>query len=232
MEQVDGGELIVNRREAEGTESSHADEEEERNLSTVDGFVEANKVAETCIEALIKRHYKPPRETGTGAGKEQKSSDQPTHGRTRSHSNITLPVTECPVYLRIQPVLAPFPFSLPSTSTESAEGSSSEASSEDKNLFFLLILRDPTHSLNHKTLSQYMPAKWLDIPFEENEWVEDIMVDVIRRSVEIIGEEYVKGRMIGRMLQKAASGGEVVFDEVKEETDNEKVVEAQAGVSA
>ena len=33
-----------------------------------------------------------------------------------------------------------------------------------------------------------MPVEWLDIPFEENEWVENEMVDLIRKGVEIVGQ--------------------------------------------
>ena len=98
-----------------------------------------------------------------------------------------MPVTTCPIYMRIQPVLAPLPF-LPSpaaTSSSSADVGSTPAN-PNAALFFLLILRDPTHELTHSSLSQSMPASWLDIPFEENEWVEDVMVDIIRRSVESV----------------------------------------------
>jgi hypothetical protein len=48
-------------------------------------------------------------------------------------------------------------------------------------------------------MSQSMPAAWLDIPFEENEWVEDVMVEVIRMSVEVIGQEYITKRLRGRV---------------------------------
>lgn len=41
-----------------------------------------------------------------------------------------------------------------------------------------------------------MPATWLDIPFEDNEWVEDAMVEIIRRSVEIVGQEYITHRCV------------------------------------
>lgn len=71
-------------------------------------------------------------------------------------------------------MLAPLPF----------YPTSAGGGEEKKALFFLMLLRDPTHSLSHESVSQSMPASWLEIPFEENEWVEDVMVDIIRRSVE------------------------------------------------
>lgn len=104
-----------------------------------------------------------------------------------STDGLTVPVTTCPIYMRIQPCLAPLPF-FPSDAPSTATPGSSTTDSTMA-LFFLLLLRDPTHNLVHSSLSQSMPAAWLDIPFEENEWVEDVMVDVIRRGVEVIGQE-------------------------------------------
>lgn len=103
---------------------------------------------------------------------------------------ITVPVTTCPVYMRLQPCLAPLP-SLPA----SCLPTSTPDPKALKSLFFLVLLRDPTHKLVHSSLSQSMPASWLEIPFEENEWVEDEMVEIIRRSVEIIGQEYITVRL-------------------------------------
>lgn len=243
MEQVEGGDLVVNKGHVEDSPSGapkqavsksetigEGEDEDDRNLNTVEGFVEGYKLAEANLDALIKKHYKKP-ET-TSASEDQ--SEKPTH--SRKESGVTIPVTICPVYMRIQPVLATMPFSASQPSASSPSAPSSQLNtSEDQHLFFVMILRDPTNELVHKTLTQSMPSKWLDIPFEENEWVEDIMVDVIRRGVEIIGEEYIKGRMHGRLIKNAKA--ETVFEE-SEETDEqkeergEKMSESQAGVSA
>lgn len=101
-----------------------------------------------------------------------------------------MPVTTCPIYLRIQPCLAPQPYAAPVAEGETA----------DQALFFLLVLRDPTHKLVHTSLSQSMPAEWLAIPFEENEWVEDVMVDVIGRCVQVIGKAYLHSRMTAQSV--------------------------------
>lgn len=121
-----------------------------------------------------------------------KPSDQAT-GHERSDStaanDLTVPVTRCPIYLHIQPVIAPLPY-LPLPSSAATAANSDAASStatpsrETHHLFFVMVLRDPTHALEHHSLSQSMPQSWLAIPFEDNEWVEDVMVDIIRRSVE------------------------------------------------
>mgnify|MGYP002477595295 CR=1 FL=1 len=100
-------------------------------------------------------------------------------------------------------MLAPLPSLPPSllaSSSSSSDPSSSSSSSPQstKALFFLLVLRDPTHKLVHASTSQSMPATWLDIPFEDNEWVEDAMVEIIRRSVEIVGQEYITHRCVPR----------------------------------
>ncbi|KAI9273079.1 hypothetical protein BDA99DRAFT_283695 [Phascolomyces articulosus] len=84
-----------------------------------------------------------------------------------------VPVINCPVFLAIQPI-----------------------SMEDQ-VVFVLLLVDPTHQLNFKTYSQSMPLTWLDIPFEENEWVEDKMVEAIRLSVTTVAQDYVYTRMTG-----------------------------------
>jgi hypothetical protein len=52
----------------------------------------------------------------------------------------------------------------------------------------------------------------LDIPYEENEWVEDKMVDVIRMSVTTIAQDYVWTRMSGAAssnIEKLAAEGQV-----------------------
>ncbi|GAA5908773.1 uncharacterized protein JCM6883_004164 [Sporobolomyces salmoneus] len=185
MEQIEGGTLMVNRAEnpeeeageTEKKEVGNETEEEERDLNAVEGLEAGWKLAQDTLERLIASTYKPP-------------SDKP-----HSSSSLTLPITTSPVYLRLQPVLSPLP-SVPSSL--SSGGPSSQLS-------FLLLLLDPTHSLTHYTSSQPLPSQWLDIPFEENEWVEEFMVDSIRGAVEVVGQEYITGRMRaqGEALEKA-----------------------------
>ncbi|KAI9494387.1 hypothetical protein BDB00DRAFT_818974 [Zychaea mexicana] len=84
-----------------------------------------------------------------------------------------VPVINCPVFLAIQPV-----------------------STEDQ-VIFVLLLVDPTHQLSFKTYSQSMPLAWLDVPYDENEWVEDKMVEAIRMAVTTVAQDYVYTRMTG-----------------------------------
>ncbi|GAA5911023.1 hypothetical protein JCM8208_003960 [Rhodotorula glutinis] len=204
MEQIEGGTLIVNN--ASGDKPTVPEDDDTRDLNLVDGMSEGWKLAEASLDQLIKDTYHvpvPPSESENGA---------------------TVPVTTCPVYLRIQPVLAPLPSLPPSLLASSSSDSSSSSStpSSTKALFFLLVLRDPTHKLVHASTSQSMPATWLDIPFEDNEWVEDAMVEIIRRSVEIVGQEYITHRMRAQadaISQARATAQQVLFDQQQAEAE-------------
>ncbi|KDE04048.1 hypothetical protein MVLG_05487 [Microbotryum lychnidis-dioicae p1A1 Lamole] len=200
MEQVEGGTLIVNKGDQETQRHSESNDEE-RDLNLVEGLEAAWKLAEANLDQLIKTTFKP--------------SPAPNANNSKTaEGGITVPVTTCPIYMRIQPCLAPIPF-LPTSLTTISPTEGSVTTSSAKALFFLLVLNDPTHGLKHVSLSQSLPANWLDIPFEENEWVEDLMVEVIRRSVEIIGQEYISHRMSARSLaiQKARDLAQAQLDQ-------------------
>lgn len=94
-----------------------------------------------------------------------------------------MPVINCPVFLAIQPVK----FALPIEQEE--EGGNQ--------LVYIILLEDPTHQIKFKTYSQSIPLEWLDVPYEENEWVEDKMTEVIRMAVTTIAQDYVWTRMTG-----------------------------------
>ncbi|KAJ1027417.1 hypothetical protein NDA18_003423 [Ustilago nuda] len=96
-----------------------------------------------------------------------------------------LPITTYPVFVRIQACTADLP------GVEEGEG-------EGKSLFFLIMLRDAQHGLSHKTVSQAVPCSWLDVAFEENQWVEESLVDVLSNALSVVGQDYVQGRMSGR----------------------------------
>lgn len=88
--------------------------------------------------------------------------------------NEELPITHCPVFVRIQPILSNLPgLSRSEESSEIGGGGGIRPIGvnvvDEKHLFFLILLRDVNNSLDHATLTQSLPAVWLDIPFEENE---------------------------------------------------------------
>jgi hypothetical protein len=194
MEQVNGGTLVVNRGSSD-TSSSAASSE--RDLNLVEGLSAASKLARANLDSLVRLN---PTSSSSSA---PSSSSHPAAVESGDKATI------CPVYIRLQPALAPMPWYEPTaaiaaSAAEQQEGKEEAQVQDDKFLFFLLVLVDPSNSLRHETLTQAIPAGWLDIPFEENEWVEQEMVDVIRKGVEILGQEYISGRQSGR--SKRSSG--------------------------
>ena len=96
-------------------------------------------------------------------------------------TSIQNPTTTSYVYLRIQPFTSTFtvPEQEPRESTQ---------------LQFILHLSDPTHKLSYTTVTQAIPEHWLKI-WDEYDWVEDTVAETLRFGVEVVGQEYVVGRM-------------------------------------
>lgn len=107
---------------------------------------------------------------------EQKTTYTPQSG--------AVPVINCPVFLAIQPVTLQDP-------------------EDGPQVIYIVLLVDPTHQLRFKTYSQSMPQSWLDVPYEESEWVEDKMVEMIRMAVTTIAQDYVYTRMTGAEKEMA-----------------------------
>ncbi|KAH9937436.1 maintenance of telomere capping protein 1 [Fomitopsis serialis] len=167
MEQVEGGDLVVNR----GDESRPKESTDgKRELNAVEGFEAALKLAQANIDEIIKRNAKP-------------LQTHPTSAQN--------PTTYSYVYVRIQPYLTTFPLPQPSVN---AEVVTPATPTTQTSLQFLIYLSDPTHQLNHSTVTQAVPGNWLDF-WDEYEWVEDLVVEAIRVGVEVIGQEYVVSRM-------------------------------------
>jgi hypothetical protein len=98
------------------------------------------------------------------------------------------PVTTVPIFLHLQPVLAPLSIPEPPLLLDS-DSSSASTSGPAKHLQFILTLHDPVHNLRFTTVSQGVPADWLEVDYEQSEWVEERLVDVIRVGVEIIAQD-------------------------------------------
>ncbi|KAJ3770072.1 maintenance of telomere capping protein 1 [Lentinula raphanica] len=173
LEQVEGGDLIVNR-------GQHSQPKEEagsaaRDLNTVEGYEAAVKLSQANLDELIKV-----KDSALKAKKETASSTQS-------------PTSYSYVYLRVQPYLTSY--SVPSTSAlASTEGSAPSEQSKQQHLQFLLYLSDPEHNLIHSTITQAVPGAWLAI-WDEYEWVEDLVAEALRVGVEVIGQEYLVARM-------------------------------------
>src|SRR4051812_30984386 len=123
---------------------------------------------------MIKKHYKPPSPVS-------KINEQDQQELLRD-----IPSTTCPIFMAIQPTKAT-PYSLPTNNEITTD--------PEQYLFYVIVLTDPTHKLNFKTISQALPVSWLDIPYEENEWVEAKMISTIKLAVKTIAQDYVWHRM-------------------------------------
>ncbi|KNZ47609.1 hypothetical protein VP01_628g6 [Puccinia sorghi] len=209
MEQVDGGDLILNKGDEERPKPSES-AGPERDLQAAEGMIDGYKLALANLEQMIQRIEGKKAELKMKEASGEGSAPQTGEGGE-------LPITHCPVYVRIQPIISRLPVfgPTPSTTTRGSKATMLEVAQQqgqqgvtvdmEGHLFFLVLLRDVKNSLDHTTLTQSIPATWLEIPFEENEWVEDIMVDVIRRGIEIIGQQYVNGRISGRSVRNTSA---------------------------
>lgn len=116
--------------------------------------------------------------------------------------------------MSIQPTKAN-PYILPtlSSSTPSTDNAS------EKFLFFVIVLTDPTHNLTFETYSQALPISWLDVKYEENEWVEDKMVASINLAVQTIAQDYVWHRMNYSSNQPIINSSDSNSSNSKKETE-------------
>lgn len=176
MEQTEGGDVIVHQ--GAGTNQNEDVQPEDRQLNACEGYEQAVKLAKANIEHLIKTHY-----------------DAEKHQSGAARNPVTL-ASNCPVFMAIQPCRVP--------RHGYAKPASSEEKTLEKDMFisYVIVLQDPTHKLEFESCSQSVPAHWLLIPYEENEWVEDRMVDCIRLAVGVIAQDYVWTRMKGDEIQR------------------------------
>lgn len=115
--------------------------------------------------------------------------------------NPTTHATSCPVFMAIQPCRVPR-HGYSQSAASAAADPSAKIAEKDMFISYVIVLQDPTHKLEFESVSQTLPANWLLIPYEENEWVEDRMVDCIRLAVGVIAQDYVWTRMKGDEIQR------------------------------
>ncbi|KAF9314174.1 hypothetical protein BG003_004406 [Podila horticola] len=178
MEQTAASEVVV--RKGDGTHSEDVDPEE-RQLNACDGYEQAVKLAKANIEHLVKTHYNL-----------QKQQQEPPEVKNGTSTTV------CPVFMAIQPCRVP----RHSIQQQQQQG----IIVQDKDLYFCYVVQlfDPAHQIELESYSQSMPALWLLVPYEENEWVEERMAGCIRLAVAALAEEYVWTRtMTGGSLSSA-----------------------------
>lgn len=137
MEQVHSDsteqQLVVNKAQAETASKPKetAGAEQPRDLNAVEGFAAAFRLARVSMDECIKQHeVAPPPQ--------------------RSAEAAALPITTCPVFVRIQACLTDLP----------GDDTDKDGTDAAKSLFFIVLLRDPQHGLSHKTVSQAVPTSW------------------------------------------------------------------------
>ncbi|KAF9087992.1 hypothetical protein BGX29_000507, partial [Mortierella sp. GBA35] len=186
MEQTEGGDVIVHQ--GAGTNQNEDVQPEDRQLNACEGYEQAVKLAKANIEHLIKTHY-----------------DAEMHQSGAARNPVTM-ASNCPVFMAIQPCRVPRhgynKAATDITGGEAASAAGDKIMEKDVFLSYVIVLQDPTHKLEFESCSQSLPAHWLLIPYEENEWVEDRMVDCIRLAVGVIAQDYVWTRMKGDEIQR------------------------------
>jgi hypothetical protein len=73
--------------------------------------------------------------------------------------------------------------------------------SNPTHLFIQILLRDPTNSLTHKTISQPIPKTFIDLDFEDYAWVEELLSESLQGALSSIGLEYIQGRNLGTSVR-------------------------------
>jgi len=167
MEQVEGGDLIVNRGDESKPKESSSDK---REMNSVEGFDAALKLAQANLDEVVKRNVAP---------------------EAPKASTTDIPVTYSYVYLRVQPYTTSFTLPEQTATSSSADG---QAPVPRTSLQFILHLSDPGHKLVHTTVTQAVPGNWVDM-WDKYEWIEDMVVETLRLGVEVLGQEYVAARM-------------------------------------
>jgi hypothetical protein len=60
---------------------------------------------------------------------------------------------------------------------------------------FVVLLSDPKNQLEYESYSQVVPMSWLQIPEEDNFWVQHKLEDSLELCVSTVAQEYVHTRM-------------------------------------
>ncbi|KAJ7102252.1 maintenance of telomere capping protein 1 [Mycena belliarum] len=165
MEQVEGGDLIVNR----GDESRPKSQDSTRDLNAVEGFEAASKLAQANLDDLIKNNTKAT--------------------AVKPESTISTPTTYSHIYLRIQPFLTSFTF------PDSSSGSDSAPKAQQQLQFHIHLSDPShklTHSTITQCVPGDWLTEGM---WEKYDWVEDLVAEALRVGVEVIGQEYVVKRM-------------------------------------
>lgn len=209
MQQVEGGDLLVIQRGSEATNKRNSSvsagwgggpwwrDERKRELGTIKGLEAGVKLAKATAEGFASEY-------ALRSPSFEKKEIDPDN-----------PVRKSDIFLALQPVTYPCPF----TTITAKEEDGDEI---EEVLSFAIYLSDPKHNLEFMTMSQTCPAKWgewMDAEFEElpedvqyglargavdpREWIAEWMEETIALAVGIVAQRYVSKRMgVGEGLGK------------------------------
>ncbi|KAG7099485.1 hypothetical protein E1B28_001332 [Marasmius oreades] len=199
MEQVEGGDLVVNR----GQPSQPKDEGNTvaRDLNAVEGYEAAVKLAQANLDELIKTKRAEP--------VPQSSAQSPT-----SYSHV---------FLHVQPFLSSYIIPAASDTAIDVQSSAPPVQAKQQHLQFLIYLSDPSHNLIHLTITQAAPGAWLAI-WDDYDWVEDLVAESLRVGVEVVAQEYVVSRM---GWAKSTIGAELATEAEEKELKEEEQSKAE-----
>jgi hypothetical protein len=175
LEQTESGELVINwSPPTEGLQT-------ERSFNPVEGWAAGWEKADEGMSALKTRAISKARKPEAEGEFDGQILDLTPEG----------PVTTVPVYLFVQPVLAPLPVPEPALRLDNTAAPSPPPS----HLYFVAQLHDPVHGIRFTTTSQPAPADWLRVEYDRSDWVEERLVEILRNTTEILAQDYVATRM-------------------------------------
>ncbi|ORY26236.1 maintenance of telomere capping protein 1 [Naematelia encephala] len=204
LEQTESGEMVV----VWSPDDDEADEDVARSIRPVEGWEEGWSFSQAALEAIRVREEKDPKGRGS--------------------ANANLPVTTVPIFLHLQPLLAPLPFPEPQILLGAAHPA---PENPPQHLFFLIHLQDPSHALRFTSITQPCPSDWLDVEYDRSDWVEERLVEVLRTGVEIVAQDYVATRMglkPSTGMTRPASPDKKSQDDKQDQLENEEDSQVQA----
>ncbi|RKF77946.1 Maintenance of telomere capping protein 1 [Golovinomyces cichoracearum] len=169
MAQVEGGDLIVIQRGLESTvgQSSEAgyqggsnswnddpwwrQDTKKRDIGAIKGLSEGTKLVRASAEAYANEYFN-----------SHGGLDQAIQRATEDISE-TNPVRRSDIFIAVQAIVYNAPDDLFRGSTQEEETNGIVMGDEDPDelLLFAIYLHDPVHSITFKTLSQFLPARWI-----------------------------------------------------------------------
>lgn len=234
MSQVEGGELMVVQRGQEASPKRSSRElsrnslgawhdgpwwrsGEQRSINAVRGVVEGSKLARAAAESHAEEYF------GTRGGVEEAAK------KATETLNDNNPTRDSDIFLAIQALVRDVDDSLfAMSSSDKGKAVETQAVDSKEEILFAIYLHDPIHGIRFHTISQALPAQWLewlDAPsggegtlpesieeiiasggIDPREWVSEWVEESLNLAVGIVAQRYVAQRMgVGETVGAASS---------------------------